>query len=97
MIIPLYKRDGLDFQPQDGKTSEGQFAIIAFVSWCAAPGLFTNNHPVTPAPIKTLLCLCFFPPRAKKNKPSAPRVVGDSDLLSIPKYSSMISAYSQNT
>jgi len=97
MIIPLYKRDGLDFRPQDGKTSEGQFAIIAFVSGCAAPGLFTNNHPVTPAPIKALPCLCFFPPMAEKSKPSAPRVVGDSELRSIPKYSSMISAYSKNT
>ena len=31
MTIPLYERDGLDFRPQDGKTSERQFAIIAFV------------------------------------------------------------------
>ena len=46
MTIPLYERDGLDFRPQDGKTSERQFAIIAFVIGCAAPGLYTNNHPV---------------------------------------------------
>jgi hypothetical protein len=46
MIIPLYERDGWDFRPQDGKTIERQFAIIAFVIGCAAPGLFTNNHPV---------------------------------------------------
>jgi hypothetical protein len=28
------------------KTSEHQFAIIAFVIGCPAPGLYTNNHPV---------------------------------------------------
>jgi hypothetical protein len=33
-------------------------------------------HPVTPAPIKALQCLCFFPPMAEKPKPPAPRVVG---------------------
>jgi hypothetical protein len=27
-------------------SSERQFAIIAFVIGCAAPGLYTNNHPV---------------------------------------------------
>jgi hypothetical protein len=46
MTSPLYERDGLDFQPQDGKTSERQFAIIAFVIGCAVPGLCTNNRPV---------------------------------------------------
>ncbi|MEE9536893.1 MAG: hypothetical protein V3V51_05555 [Desulfobacterales bacterium] len=46
MTIPLYKRDGLDFRPQDGKTSERQFAIIAFVIGCAAPVPYTNKHPV---------------------------------------------------
>jgi hypothetical protein len=34
-------------------------------------------HPVTPAPIKALPCLCFFPPMAEKSKPPALRVVGD--------------------
>ncbi len=46
MISPLYRRDGLDFKLQDGNPSECQFAIIAFVIGCAAPGLFTNKHPV---------------------------------------------------
>jgi hypothetical protein len=36
-------------------------------------------HPVTPAPIKALPCLCFFPPMAEKSKPPALRVVGDSE------------------
>jgi len=36
----------LDFRPQDGKTDEFQFAIIAFVTGCATPGLYINNHPV---------------------------------------------------
>ncbi len=35
-------------------------------------------HPVTPAPIKALPCLCFFPPMAEKFKPPALRVVVDS-------------------
>jgi hypothetical protein len=43
MISPLYEWDGLDFRPQDGKTSERQFAIIAFVIGCAAPGLKSPN------------------------------------------------------
>jgi hypothetical protein len=46
MISPLYGRDGLDFQLQDGNPSERQFAIIAFVIGCEAPDLPTNNHPV---------------------------------------------------
>jgi len=46
MTIPLYERNGLDFRPQDGNPNERQFAIIAFVIGCAAPGLYTNNHPV---------------------------------------------------
>jgi hypothetical protein len=37
MTSPLYERGGLDFRPQDGKTSERQFAIIAFVIGRAAP------------------------------------------------------------
>jgi hypothetical protein len=36
-------------------------------------------HPVTPAPIKALPCLCLFAPMAEKSKPSALRVVGDSN------------------
>jgi len=36
-------------------------------------------HPVTPAPIKALPCLCFFQPIAEKSKPPALRVVGDSE------------------
>jgi len=36
-------------------------------------------HPVTPAPIKALPCLCFFPPMAEKSKPPALRVAGDSE------------------
>jgi hypothetical protein len=38
-------------------------------------------HPVTPAPIKALPCLCFFPPMAEKSKPAALRVVGDSNII----------------
>jgi len=38
MTSPLHERDGLDFRPQDGKTSERQFEIIAFMSGRAAPG-----------------------------------------------------------
>ena len=33
---------------------------------------------ITPAPIKALACLCFFPPIAEKSKPPALQVVGDS-------------------
>jgi len=44
--IPLYARDGLNFGPQDGKTSERRFAIMAFVTGCAAPVPYTNNYPV---------------------------------------------------
>jgi hypothetical protein len=36
-------------------------------------------HPVAPAPIKALPCLCFFPPMAEKSKPPALRVVGDPE------------------
>jgi len=35
-------------------------------------------HPVTPAPIKALPCLCIFPPMAEKSEPPALGVVGDS-------------------
>jgi hypothetical protein len=42
---------------------------------CFKPGAL---HPVPPAPIKALPCLCIFPPMAVKSKPPAPRVVGDS-------------------
>jgi hypothetical protein len=37
------------------------------------------KHPVTPAPIKALPCLCLFPPMAEKSKPPALRVVGDPE------------------
>jgi hypothetical protein len=43
-------------------------------------------HPVTPAPIKALPCLCFFPPMAEKSKPSALRVVGDSEYYYEKRY-----------
>jgi len=33
-----HERDGLDFRPQDGKTSERMFAIIGVVIGCAAAG-----------------------------------------------------------
>jgi hypothetical protein len=33
-------------------------------------------HPVTPAPIKALSCLCLLAPMAEKSKPPALRVVG---------------------
>ena len=46
MTIPLYERDGLDFRPKDGKTSERKFAIIVFVIGRVAPDQYTNNHPV---------------------------------------------------
>jgi hypothetical protein len=36
-------------------------------------------HPVTPAPVKALSCLWFFPPIAEKSKPPAMRVVGDPE------------------
>jgi hypothetical protein len=36
-------------------------------------------RPVTPAPIKGLPYLCFFPPMAEKSKPPALRVVGDPE------------------
>jgi hypothetical protein len=39
------------------------------------PGAF---HPVSPAPIKALPCLYFFPPTAEKSKSPAAQVVGDS-------------------
>jgi hypothetical protein len=37
------------------------------------------KHPVTPAPIKALPCLCIFSPMAEKSKPPALRVVGDPE------------------
>jgi len=42
----------LDFRPQDGKTDEFQFAIIAFVTGYATPGLYINNRPVLKHPIR---------------------------------------------
>jgi hypothetical protein len=36
-------------------------------------------HPVPPTPIKALVCLCFSPPMAEKNKPPALRVIGDAE------------------
>ncbi|MEE9497088.1 MAG: hypothetical protein V3V39_11230 [Desulfobacterales bacterium] len=41
----------------------------------------SHGYTVTPAPIKALACLCFFPPMAEKSKPPALRVVGDSRQL----------------
>ncbi len=45
-------------------------------------GVFKSGvvHPATPAQIKALPCLCFFPPMAEKSKPPALRVVGDSKI-----------------
>jgi hypothetical protein len=40
--------------------------------------LRSHASTVTPAPIKALPCLCFFPPMAEKSKPPALRVVRDS-------------------
>jgi hypothetical protein len=52
---------------------------------CFKPGAL---HPVTPAPIKALPCLCFFPPMAEKSKPPALRVVGDSEHYYVKRYKS---------
>ena len=42
--------------------------------------------PVTPAPIKALPCLCFFPPMAEKSKPSALRVACDMEHYNGKRY-----------
>jgi hypothetical protein len=61
-------------------------AIRTFFStttYAATPslGVFKPGakHPVTPAPIKALPCLCIFPLMAEKSKPPALRVVGDPE------------------
>jgi hypothetical protein len=46
-------------------------------------------HPVTPAPIKALPCLCFSPPLAEKSKPPALRVVGYSEHYYGKRYKSI--------
>jgi hypothetical protein len=38
----------------------------------------SHASTVTPAPLKALPCLYFFPPMAEKSKPPALRVVADS-------------------
>jgi hypothetical protein len=48
----------------------GKLCLIGF----SKPGAL---HPVSPAPIKALACLCLFPPMAEKSKPPALRVAGD--------------------
>ncbi len=65
------------------------FKIWSLPKYIICLGVFKPGalHPVTPAPIKALPCLCFFPLMAEKSKPPAPRVVGDSipdNILSIP-------------
>jgi len=49
--------------------------IVKLLIGCFQPGAL---HPVPPAPIKALPCLCIFPPMAVKSKPPALRVVGGS-------------------
>jgi hypothetical protein len=53
-----------------------QAHLIVVVKKTFKPGA---KHPVTPAPIKALPCLCIFPPMAEKSKPPALRVVGDPE------------------
>jgi hypothetical protein len=78
MISALYERDGWDLRPQDGKTSERQFAIIVFVIGCAAPGLSQTTLRLNPHRLRPCRAFVFFPPMAEKSKPPAMRVVGDS-------------------
>jgi len=65
------------------KKRSGIQTFFSTTPYAAIPslGVFKPGalHPVTPAPIKALPCLCFFPPMAEKSKPSALRVVGDSE------------------
>jgi hypothetical protein len=44
-----------------------------------ALGTRIHGYTVLLAPIKALPCLCIFPPMARKPKPPALRVVGDSE------------------
>ncbi len=65
------------------KKRSGIQTFFSTTTYAALPslGVFKPGalHPVTPAPIKALPCLCFFPPLAEKNKPPALRVVGDAE------------------
>jgi hypothetical protein len=62
------------------KKRSGIQTFFSTTTYAAIPYLGVFNpgalHPVTPAPIKALPCLCFFPPMAEKPKPPAPRVAG---------------------
>jgi hypothetical protein len=65
------------------KKRSGIHTFFSTTTYAALPYLGVFNpgalQPVTPAPIKALPCLCFFPPMAEKSKPPALRVVGDSE------------------
>jgi hypothetical protein len=65
------------------KKRSGSETFFSTTPYAATPylGVFKPGalHPVTPAPIKALPGLCFFPPIAEKSKPPALRVVGDSE------------------
>ena len=53
MTIPLYSGLVCFFPPIGAKKQRhGSAAIIAFVSGCAAAGLYTNNHSVWKHPIQ---------------------------------------------
>jgi hypothetical protein len=62
-------------------TFEMDFLIGCFQTGCGARDYTVariHGYTVLLAPIKALSCLRFFPPMAKKSKPPALRVVGDS-------------------
>ncbi len=66
--------------------------VFLTTTYAAIPslGVFKPGakHPVTPAPIKALPCLCIFPPMAEKSKPAALRVVGDPEHYYEKRYKS---------
>jgi len=68
--------------------------FFSTISYAALPylGVFKPGalHPVTPAPIKALPCLYFFPPLAVKSKQPAPGVVGGSEHYYGKRYKSLL-------
>jgi hypothetical protein len=75
------------------KNRSGSETFFSTTPYAAIPylGVFKPGalHPVTPAPIKALPCLCFSPPLAEKSKPPALRVVGDSEHYYGKRYKSI--------
>jgi RND family efflux transporter MFP subunit len=80
--ISFFRAQKTDSNPE---ASDLRFLDKSTLKALDSLGIFKSRHggtlhPVSPAPIKALPCLCFFPPMAEKSKPPALRVVSDSFL-----------------